>query len=149
MPARIIFRSPNTWNSSFWINVGKEANRDLSQPILAKNSPVLVGDSVVGVVDYVGSYQSRVRLITDSGLVPSVRVARGDEQTKAIAENVSDLLAYLSIHPELTDQTGKTALENGLRNLQQKLIEKNTHGIWLKGKSTVKAILYGAQMVRF
>ena len=47
MPARVIFRSPSTWNSSLWINIGSEANEAYSQPIIAKNSPVLLGDSIV------------------------------------------------------------------------------------------------------
>ena len=83
IPARVIFRSPGTWNSSLWINIGENTNGDYHRTLIAKNSPVLIGNSVVGVIDYVGKDQSRVRLITDSGLVPSVRVARGGEQNKA------------------------------------------------------------------
>lgn len=76
IPARIIFRSPSSWESSFWINVGTENNEALNTQAIAKNSPVLVGTAVVGVIDYVGKQQARVRLITDPGLTPSVRVAR-------------------------------------------------------------------------
>lgn len=71
IPARVIFRSPSSWNSSLWINLGRSNN-----DIIQKNCPVVVGKSVVGVVDYVGKKQSRVRLITDSGLTPSVRSVR-------------------------------------------------------------------------
>ena len=42
-----------------------------------KNSPVIIGFQVVGVVDYVGKWCSRAKLITDSSLTPSVRVSRG------------------------------------------------------------------------
>jgi rod shape-determining protein MreC len=76
IPAQVIFRSPSTWNSSLWINVGLESNLKAGRDIVVKNSPVVVGPSVVGVIDYVGQKQSRVRLITDSGLSPSVRVKR-------------------------------------------------------------------------
>lgn len=69
VPAQVIFRSPTSWNSSLWINVGTADN-------IAKHSPVVVGSSIVGVIDYVGSHQARVRLITDSGLNPSVRIVR-------------------------------------------------------------------------
>lgn len=88
LPARVIFRSPGTWNSSIWINVGSADNRKLDLPVVAKNSPVMVGMSIAGVVDYVGEHQCRVRLITDSGLNPSVRVARGGnpEAIRAINE---------------------------------------------------------------
>ena len=76
VPARVIFRSPAAWNSSLWINVGQVQNESLGYELVAKNSPVVIGTALVGVVDYVGKKQSRVRLITDSGLTPSVRALR-------------------------------------------------------------------------
>lgn len=74
--ARVIFRAPSAWNSSIWIDVGKVDNAQFNSEVIAKNSPVLVGASIVGVIDYVGDHQCRVRLVTDSGLTPSVRVIR-------------------------------------------------------------------------
>lgn len=74
--AKVIYRSPSTWNSSFWINVGTSDNLEEQSPIIAKNSPVVIGTHIIGVIDYVGKKQSRVRLITDSGLTPSVRAQR-------------------------------------------------------------------------
>lgn len=76
LPARVIFRSANSWNSSLWINLGEQDNADLPTPIIAKNSPVVLGDSVVGIIDFVGKKQSRVRLITDTALNLSVRIFR-------------------------------------------------------------------------
>lgn len=135
LTARIIFRSPSSWNSSLWINVGSKDNQNPLHPLIVKNSPVLVGDSIVGVVDYVGKHQSRVRLITDSGLVSSVRVARGHEQNKAFAENVIDLIAYTNNHPELFENYhDKQALENSLRSLKQKLLEKKQTWYLAKGE---------------
>lgn len=135
IPATIIFRSLSTWNSSLWINVGTESNTGPPPPIIAKNSPVLVGDSVVGVVDYVGKHQSRVRLITDSGLVPSVRVARGYEQNKTIAENVSDLVSFVNYHPDLFQNSQeKIALEIALKDLYLKLSEKKNTWYLAKGE---------------
>jgi len=81
VPARVIFRSPAAWDHSVWINVGERTNQQLGKNVILKNSPVVVGKSVVGVVDYVGNRQSRVRLITDSGLPLSVRVYRTNGQT--------------------------------------------------------------------
>lgn len=69
--AHVLFRNPSRWNSSLWINKGS-----LDNPLIKKNSPVLSGDSLVGVIDYVGKKASLVRLITDSAISPSVRVAR-------------------------------------------------------------------------
>ena len=69
--ARVLYRTPSRWNSSLWIGKGSQ-----DSPLIKKNSPVLSGDSVIGVLDYVGKTTSCVRLITDSRLSPSVRVAR-------------------------------------------------------------------------
>lgn len=79
VPARVIYRAANSWNSSLWVNVGMMDNDAFDQGVVTKNSPVVLGDAVVGVVDYVGLRQSRIRLITDADLCPSVRVLRGEE----------------------------------------------------------------------
>lgn len=91
IPARVIFRSANSWSSSLWINVGKRDNDLLGKIVIAKNSPVVVGNSLVGVVDYVGNKQSRVRLITDSGVAPSVRAVRGQPQNRRLLETIAYL----------------------------------------------------------
>jgi cell shape-determining protein MreC len=87
IPAQVIFRSPSSWTNSFWINAGSSNNDSLGRIVIAKNSPVVIGTSVAGVIDYVGNHQSRVRMITDSGLSPSVRVMRvADNQTWYLAK---------------------------------------------------------------
>lgn len=78
LPARVIFRPLNSWNSSLWVDKGEEDNLALGRNVIQKNSPVVVGTSIVGVVDFVGKKESRIRLITDSGLNPSVRIKRGE-----------------------------------------------------------------------
>lgn len=78
--APVIYRSPTSWNSTLWIGAGQRDNLVKEREIIAKNSPVLSGGAVIGLVDYVGENQSRVRLITDSALHPSVRVMRQDAQ---------------------------------------------------------------------
>ncbi|ADI37453.1 putative Rod shape-determining protein mreC [Waddlia chondrophila 2032/99] len=75
-PAQVIFRPGTSWNTVLWINVGKEHNKQLGKQVISQNSPVVVGTNVVGLVDYVGNKQSRVRLITDPSLTPSVRSVR-------------------------------------------------------------------------
>lgn len=77
VPAQVIYRDPSSWSSSLWVNVGEENNQAFGLPVVAKNSPVISDGALVGVVDYVGKKQARVRLITDSGLSPSVRAVRG------------------------------------------------------------------------
>lgn len=70
IPARIIYRSPASWDSFAWINIGSD------QEPLVKNSVVTSGTAVVGVIEQVNRRQSSIRLITDSRLTPSVRVKR-------------------------------------------------------------------------
>jgi len=77
-PAQVIYRSPTTWNSTLWINVGEADNRKLDRLVVGVNSPVVVGDSIVGVVELVNEKRSRVRLISDPELSPSVRAVRDD-----------------------------------------------------------------------
>lgn len=79
VPARVIYRSPTSWNSTLWINVGSSTNASLQRTVIAKNSPVVMGNCLIGVVDLVNANQCRVRLVTDSGVVPSVRVLRGEQ----------------------------------------------------------------------
>ena len=78
VPAKVIYRPLNMWNSSLWIDKGKTENRHLGREVIAHNSPVVLGTSIIGIIDYVGEYQSRIRLITDSGCNPSVRIKRGE-----------------------------------------------------------------------
>ena len=93
--ATILFRSAHSWNSSLWIDIGQEDNPKEGPPIIGKNSPVLSGDAVVGVVDYVGKKASLVRLITDSALTPAVRVARVErEETNPIAHSIQKLTKH-------------------------------------------------------
>ena len=80
IPAQVIFRPQSTWNSFLWINIGKETPEIQGTDTLVKNSPVLLGTSVIGIIDYVGRYQSKVRLITDPLLTASVRVARKNNE---------------------------------------------------------------------
>lgn len=87
LPATVVYRSYSNWNSAFWINVGSEDNQKAGAEIITKNSPVILGTSVIGVVDQIEKNQSRIRLITDSGLRPSVRVKRTlSDQTYLLAK---------------------------------------------------------------
>lgn len=95
LPARVIFRNPSSWNSSCWLNVGHHHNQKLGKHIIAKNSPVVVGYSLVGVIDFVGAHQSRVRLITDSGLTPSVRAVRGEPKQRQLSTQLNMVMDAL------------------------------------------------------
>lgn len=95
IPGHVIYRPPSLWNSSFWIDVGTATNDTLGTTVVAKNSPVLYGTSVIGVIDYVGHRQSRVRLLTDSSLNPSVRVLRSSVKTPLLVEKIYNLIHLL------------------------------------------------------
>jgi rod shape-determining protein MreC len=82
LPARIIFREPTSWSSSAWIDVGERDNEAVGRIVVAKNSPVLVGNALIGVVEYVGFSESRLRLISDTRLTPAVRAVRGGESNR-------------------------------------------------------------------
>jgi rod shape-determining protein MreC len=97
--ARVVHRDPSSWSSTCWIDVGEENNLSLGQKIIAKNSPVVFGSALVGVVEYVGKKQSRVRFITDSGLKTAVRAIRGSVLDREIASSAHSLLDKMKKHP--------------------------------------------------
>jgi len=80
LPANVIYRDPSSWSSSLWIDIGEDDNRFLGASIVMKNSPVIQGTSIVGVVEEVEKKRSRIRLISDHALKLSVRAIRGEKQ---------------------------------------------------------------------
>lgn len=120
VPAQVIFRPPSIWNNCLWINVGQQHNDQAEKPKIFKNSPVLVGNSVIGVVDYVGRSQSRVRLITDPGLNPSVRASRGQIQDKFYLENLEGLILYLQNNQQVLSEEELRVLHGTVCKLKQK-----------------------------
>jgi rod shape-determining protein MreC len=112
--AQVIYRDPSSWSSSLWIGVGEEDNQKIGCKVVARNSPVVDGNSLVGVVEYVGKHQSRVRLITDSGLTPAVRVLRGGPPIE-----IFSLIDALSL--KLKEKEGFFPFVNQLQDLKEKL----------------------------
>lgn len=96
LSAEVIYRDPAAWSDILWINVGEETNHNLNRPIISKNSPVLFGSHVIGVVESVGKKQSSVRLITSASLNPAVRAVRGSEQNRELIELIDSLLFHLN-----------------------------------------------------
>jgi rod shape-determining protein MreC len=134
-PAQVIFRSPSSWSGTLWLNVGKANNSLLKANVVAKNSPVLVGTSIVGVIDYVGEHQSRVRLITDSALTPSVRAVRGSLQQSLLAENVSFLVDRITLQPGLfSSEEEKIEFLENLCKIQCSLILGQGKQSWYLAK---------------
>lgn len=121
MPAQVIYRDPSSWSSSVWVNVGEKDNEAIGQLIIAKNSPVLSNGALVGIVDYVGSSQARVRLITDSGLSPAVRAVRGGIQNRELFQHLHCLLPLLETREDLfASETEKIQWLAPLKKIQEK-----------------------------
>ena len=135
LPAKVIFREPASWSSTLWINLGEKDNQKLNKKIIGKNSPVLLGTSVVGIVEYVGDHQSRVRLITDSHLTPSVRACRGNEQNRYLLEHLEALIFALELRDDLFASNEEGALlAQSLTRLKKMLLQQSGDFFLAKGE---------------
>ena len=122
LPARVIFRNPSSWNSSCWLNVGEHDNEKLGRQVIAKNSPVVVGYSLVGVIDFVGRHQSRVRLLTDSGVTPSVRAVRGEPKQRMLVEQLNLIMnALMELDSLFANTNEKMKVIQKLEEIEAKL----------------------------
>jgi cell shape-determining protein MreC len=129
-PSRVLYRDPTSWSSSCWIDAGEENNLSLGRKIIAKNSPVVVGSALVGIIEYVGKTQSRVRLITDSGLKTAVRAVRGSILDREIAISVKSLLDRLKTHPKFKE----ASIAQQLVQFQEQLSFRFEDGYFAKGE---------------
>lgn len=120
IPGKVIFREPLLWNNFLWINLGKMQNKEMGEEIIAKDSPVVVGNKVLGVIEEVHETRSKVRLLTDPSLNISVRVTRGREQNLSLLESVEELLHRLDVRPDLIE--GEMT-QTALRELQKSLLQ--------------------------
>lgn len=93
IPARVVFREPVNWSSSFWIGVG--------EGLVKEGCPVVVGNKVVGIVEEVGASRSKVRLITDQRLSVSVQAVRGGQQNRFVASQLQETMEILSDRTDL------------------------------------------------
>lgn len=134
LPARVLYRSPATWNSSLWLDVGARENAALGRILVAVDSPVLSGGAVVGAVDYVGWGQSRVRLLTDAGFTPAVRTARGAWRDSWLAQQVLLLQRQLTLRDDLLVLQEREIFFDMLAQLALKLQEGSEAWLLAKGE---------------
>ena len=135
LPAKVIFRDPSAWNSHVWINVGTKQNQLLKREVVAKNSPVVIGTSLVGVVEVVEEKRSLVRLITDAELVPSVRAVRGREQNLFLWERLDELASSLQVREDLfASEAKKDELLHSLGQLKEALNRPSPDQYLAKGE---------------
>lgn len=90
--ARVIARDPGSWTQAAWIDVGRN-NTPEGSP-LQRNSPVVLGQTLIGMVEYVGRSQSLVRLLSDPHCCPSLEIV--GRERDGIADAASRLALLLS-----------------------------------------------------
>lgn len=135
LSAEVIYRQPSAWSSTLWVDVGEKDNEALGVCVVSVNSPVLVDSHLVGVVEFVGKRQSRVRLLTDSSLVVSVRAVRGKESSREMLRLIEEFSFQLSVNQEnlLSPEDEKVLCEK-LTTLKIKLEETGTQKYLAKGE---------------
>lgn len=129
--AKVIYRDPAFWGSGLWVDKGEMDNRKFGRTIIEKNSPVLVGDSVVGLVEEVDEERSYIRLITDAQLIPSVRAVRGHEQNIHLMERIQALEDLMQLRSDIGPQTD---LKAQLLQLKESLKAESTTSYLAKGE---------------
>ncbi|MBN4067279.1 hypothetical protein JYU14_04270 [Simkania negevensis] len=128
---RVIYRDPAAWSSYVWINLGEKDNRGLASPVVVKNSPVILNNAVVGVIDEVGDVQSRVQLITGSKLRLSVRVVRGGPENILLLKQIDSIQQALETRKDLFhDLDAASLIRQDFENLRG-LILSQTEEIYL------------------
>ena len=133
VPSRVVFRDPNSWSSTLWIDVGDLNNTD-GQIMIAENSPVLVDGAVIGVIDLVEKKRSRVRLLSDSSLTPSVRVSRGLQQNLLLYRHVEVLMDALRTRGNLLEEAERELLSQSLARLSSRLLQGKERLLLAKGE---------------
>lgn len=113
--AKVIYRNPTNWNSFFWINCKKNNSN------IVVNSPVLYQNALVGVVDYLGKNQARVKLITNSNLTVSVRAMRGKNQYYDLLNHLNALSNYNCIQEQKSLYSLLTGLKTQILQSKESL----------------------------
>lgn len=93
--AKVIMRDPSLWSSFLWIDVGSSANEKWGKNIVEKNSIVVLGNKLIGLVEEVEKERSSVRLITDSKLTVAVRAIRGETSERYLFDLTHQLIDLL------------------------------------------------------
>ena len=122
--AQVTFQTATPWTHVLWIDKGTKT-QDLPFQ-LKKNAPVLVGNTLVGILDFVGNHTSRVRLLSDPSIHPAVRVVRGGYMTRQALFMAQELQKTLQKEPSLmpNEQLTKklfTLLDIFSENVQQEV----------------------------
>lgn len=135
VPAKVVFREPVSWSSSLWIDVGEKDNEKLCRQIVTVDSPVVLGNKLVGIIEYVGEKRSRVRLLTDSGFIPSVRAVRGKRQDDELRKYIRNVTDRIQVRKDLFScEEERKALIGLLNQLKQRLSQTEEDWYLAKGE---------------
>lgn len=138
--AKVIYRNPTNWNDFFWVKLNKN-----DKAKLAKNSPVIYQNTLVGVVDFIGKKEARVKLITNSNLSISVRAVRGTSQYNDLFNHLNALLSYDCVQDDVVLKESLLHLKNKTNNSAQNLflakgeLSGSSQPLWRSGNK----ILFG------
>jgi rod shape-determining protein MreC len=132
---RVLAREPGAWERFLWVDAGRETHGEGSP--LQKHSPVVCGDAVVGLIEYVGRRQSLVRLISDPQCCPAVQLSEEGPSGLLHAVRRLDLLLGAS-------ETVEHQLKRSLQQLLSQIpIPDHSGGSWkgiLKGASSDRRV---------
>ena len=131
VPSKVIFRDPTLWSNCLWIDIGEKNNESLEKVVVAINSPVVFGNSLIGVIDYVGKKKSRVRLITDPELIPSVRAIRGNSQNQELLKILKNFELQIQSRADLFDTDEQLASFFNIMDSLKKKASKDIRDCYL------------------
>jgi cell shape-determining protein MreC len=131
--AKVVYKEPFASSSFIWVNLGSSYNDKVGIPVIQKNSPVVSGDCVIGIVEEVFAASSKVRLLTDPKLVISVRAKRGASQTKMLQQKALQLLDAIELLPDF-NFAQKRELSNLLIDLASNLKSEGHDKCLAKGE---------------
>ena len=145
LPVKIVFREPASWSSFVWIDVGSCENKQIGFDLVAENSPVISGSTLIGLVEYVGHHRSKVRLITDRLLTPAVTVANGQTQHRFLLNHIDPLMRLLPVQNDDCAQMFNRIQEKVLGkevnvNPGKGFIEGLSEPLWRLGNHKLKGL---------
>lgn len=133
--ANVVFRDQRPLSTGLWIDRGQKDNERLGADIICKNSAVIKGDCIIGLVEEVLETKSYVRLITDPNVVVSVRSQRGSMQKLTLLQSIESLRDALKQLPHLNEfSKSHPSVKKELDDLQIAIQESRLEGMYAKGE---------------
>jgi rod shape-determining protein MreC len=123
--AQILIKDLKPSSFTFWVDIGSNTCQ-----FIGKGSPVCFGPYALGIIDYVGKRTSRVRLIADPKLQPSVTAIRG----QAARSWMTDILDAFKADEKLQKNTSQRAIQLIQNELQSGALSEELENGYLTGQ---------------